>query len=70
MLTATTASFGIKMARTTALLLVALSITSLAGCGRRGALEAPSAIGNAPKDAARPAAPKEDKPFILDGLIK
>ena len=58
------------MARTLAFLLLALSLTSLAGCGRRGALDAPSAIDNPPKDAAAPDAPKEDKPFILDGLIK
>lgn len=58
------------MARTLAFIFIALSLTSLSACGRRGALEAPSAIGNPPKDAAQPDAPKEDKPFILDGLIK
>jgi predicted small lipoprotein YifL len=45
-----------------------LIISSLSACGRRAALEAPSA-------AATPSAPNEtpvvaDKPFVLDGLIK
>jgi predicted small lipoprotein YifL len=58
------------MTRLVALTLIAASLITLSGCGRRGALEAPSAIGNAPKEAAAPDAPKEDKPFVLDGLIK
>lgn len=58
------------MTRLVALTLIAASLMTLSACGRRGALEAPSAIGNPPKEAASPDAPKEDKPFILDGLIK
>ena len=58
------------MTRLVALTLIAASLITLSACGRRGALEAPSAIGNAPKEAPVPDAPKEDKPFILDGLIK
>jgi predicted small lipoprotein YifL len=46
----------------------------LAGCGRKGALEAPPAatLEAAPADAAAPksgAIPKPDKPFVLDGLL-
>ncbi len=58
------------MTRLVALTLIATSLMTLSACGRRGALEAPSAIGNAPKEAAQPDAAKDDKPFILDGLIK
>ncbi len=43
-------------------------LASLSACGRRGALEAPSAAAN-PPEKAQPA-PVEDKPFVLDGLIK
>ncbi len=46
---------------------LAVSI-ALTACGRRGALEAPSAAANPPA-TAQPA-PVEDKPFVLDGLIK
>jgi predicted small lipoprotein YifL len=46
----------------------------LAGCGRKGALEAPPAatVEAAPADTAAPPAgtiPKPDKPFVLDGLL-
>ena len=58
------------MTRLVALTMIAALLFTLSACGRRGALEAPSAIGNAPKEAAAPDEPKEDKPFILDGLIK
>ena len=58
------------MTRLVALTLIAASLFTLSGCGRRGALEAPSAIGNPPKDAALSDTTKEDKPFVLDGLIK
>ena len=58
------------MARTFSILLAAtlLMTLSLTGCGRKGALEAPS-LATAPEKGEK-AAPVEDKPFILDGLIK
>ncbi|MGL4487814.1 MAG: LPS translocon maturation chaperone LptM [Rhizobiaceae bacterium] len=43
-------------------------LATLTACGRRGALEAPSASANPPA-TAQPA-PVEDKPFVLDGLIQ
>jgi predicted small lipoprotein YifL len=49
------------------LLTLSLSFT-VSACGRRGALEAPSAAANPPA-TAQPA-PVEDKPFVLDGLIQ
>ena len=53
-------------------LLIALSAaTALSACGRRGPLEAPSAAANPPAAGEKAAEPQvEDKPFILDGLIK
>ncbi len=58
------------MARTISLVLSAtLMLTlSLTGCGRKGPLEAPS-LATAPEKGEK-APPVEDKPFILDGLIK
>ena len=48
-----------------------LAAASLTACGRRGPLEAPSAAANSPAAGATAAEPQvEDKPFILDGLIK
>ncbi|UXM94983.1 lipoprotein [Bartonella sp. HY329] len=43
---------------------------ALAGCGRKGPLEPPpsSIIENANGEKVQK--PREDKPFILDGLIK
>jgi predicted small lipoprotein YifL len=51
-----------------------VAAVGLAGCGRKGALEAPpsAAVEAAPADAAAPpagAVPKPDKPFVLDGLL-
>ena len=53
-----------------AFLLTTLFALALAGCGVRGNLEPPSAA-NAPVDVdGEPiAAPQEDRPFILDGLL-
>ena len=58
------------MARTISLVLVAtlMMTMSLSGCGRKGPLEAPS-LATATEKSEKPA-PVEDKPFILDGLIK
>ena len=58
------------MPRTFALLLAAALLIPLAACGRKAALEAPSAVPPANGEKAPPAEPKEDKPFILDGLIQ
>jgi predicted small lipoprotein YifL len=51
-----------------------VAAVGLAGCGRKGALEAPpsATVEAAPADAAAPpagAVPKPDKPFVLDGLL-
>ena len=51
------------------LLILCLAAASLTACGRRGPLEAPSATAN-PSATDEKAADVEDKPFILDGLIK
>jgi predicted small lipoprotein YifL len=60
---------GADMARLLTITLAALlAISTLSACGRRGPLEAPSATAN--PSAAEKAPPVEDKPFILDGLIK
>jgi predicted small lipoprotein YifL len=60
---------GFPMTRTFVIVVIALSLTApLSACGRRGALEAPSASANPPATAQQ--APVEDKPFVLDGLIE
>jgi predicted small lipoprotein YifL len=51
---------------TTIIALILMS--SLSACGRRGALDAPSAAANPP--ATSQSAPVEDKKFVLDGLIQ
>ena len=58
------------MPRTPPLILAALLAVTLAasGCGRKADLEKPSAMP-AP-NGEKKAPPVEDKPFILDGLIK
>jgi predicted small lipoprotein YifL len=58
------------MSRTVTLILAAALLVPLAACGRKAALEAPNAIPPAKGEKAPPAEPKEDKPFILDSLIK
>jgi predicted small lipoprotein YifL len=58
------------MSRTVTLILAASLLIPLAACGRKAALEAPSAAPPTNGEKAPPAEPKEDKPFILDGLIK
>ncbi len=60
------------MARLLNVTLAALMmIASLSACGRGGPLEAPSAAANPPAAGEKAAeAQVEDKPFILDGLIK
>ncbi len=58
------------MSRTVTLILAASLLIPLAACGRKAALEAPSAAPPANGEKAPPAEPKEDKPFILDGLIR
>jgi predicted small lipoprotein YifL len=61
---------GTAMSRTVALILAASLLIPLAACGRKAALEAPSAVPAVEGEKAPPAEPKEDKPFILDGLIQ
>ncbi len=50
-------------------LIMAIALSASA-CGRKAALEAPGATPPANGEKAPPAEPKEDKPFILDGLIR
>jgi predicted small lipoprotein YifL len=61
---------GTAMSRTFALILAASLLVPLAACGRKAALEAPNAIPPAKGETAPPAEPVQDKPFILDSLIK
>lgn len=58
--------------RTNTILLIALSgALALSACGRRGPLGAPGATANPPAADQKASEPQvEDKPFILDGLIK
>ena len=58
------------MPRLTPLILAAALALTLTGCGRKAPLDPPSAAPPAEGKKAPPAAPKEDKPFILDGLIR
>lgn len=51
-------------------ILAATLLLPLAACGRKAALDAPNAIPPANGEKAPPAEPVEDKPFILDGLIR
>ncbi len=59
-----------------ALVLALVAATSgLAGCGRRGDLEAPSTTAAAPAQAGQPAKaaetpPPPDRPFVLDPLLR
>lgn len=61
---------GIMKKTLTGLIIVTICGAALAGCGRKGPLEPPpsSMIENA--DGKKVEKPKENKPFILDGLIK
>ena len=52
------------------MIILVLAASALTGCGRRGPLEAPSAAANPETGEKAAAAPAEDKPFILDGLIQ
>ena len=45
-----------------------LMLGFVAACGRAGPLEPPPGAVTAPAQEA-PEAPKEDKPFVLDGLL-
>jgi predicted small lipoprotein YifL len=49
--------------------LVAASL-ALAGCGRKGPLEAPGGAAVQQDDAGKPVSPKPDKHFILDPLVQ
>lgn len=50
------------------LLMIAL-LAGLAACGRAGSLEPPPSAAVTDEDGNKVDAPKEDKPFILDGLL-
>jgi predicted small lipoprotein YifL len=58
------------MSRTFSLIVAASLVIPLASCGRKTALEAPSAVPAVEGEKAPAPEPKEDKPFILDGLIQ
>jgi predicted small lipoprotein YifL len=58
------------MSRTFALILAASLLVPLAACGRKAPLDPPSAAPPVNGEKAPPAAPAQDKPFILDGLIR
>jgi len=54
------------------ILLLLIIVVAAAGCGRRGALEAPAnasvvTVGENGEEQTQEV--KEDKPFILDGLL-
>lgn len=51
-------------------LIVISASASLSACGRRGPLEVPSAAANPQSGETAEATPVEDKPFVLDGLVK
>jgi predicted small lipoprotein YifL len=57
------------MSRTFPLFLAAALLVSLSACGRKADLERPSAMP-APNNGPKTTEPVEDKPFVLDGLIK
>ncbi len=59
------------MPRTSPILIVSALAASLAlsSCGRKADLERPSAMP-APANGQNASEPVDDKPFILDGLIK
>jgi predicted small lipoprotein YifL len=57
------------MSRTLPFLVAVALLISLSGCGRKADLEKPSALP-APETGEKPAAPAQDKPFVLDGLIQ
>lgn len=51
------------------ILFLILSLGALAACGRAGPLEPPSASVSAKADDDAEETPKEDRPFILDGIL-
>jgi predicted small lipoprotein YifL len=57
------------MSRIFALTLAASLLVPLSACGRKAPLDAPSAVP-VKEGEKQPEPPVEDKPFILDKLIK
>lgn len=50
---------------------IAVLAAALSGCGRKGGLERPGAITtNPPAQGTETTPPKEDRRFILDGLLE
>lgn len=60
---------GTQMSRTLTLVLAALLLIPLSACGRKAPLDAPSAVP-VKEGEKQPEPPVEDKPFVLDRLIK
>lgn len=61
------------MTQLTRTFLLMLALSALAACGRAGPLEPPPSSVVAPaddaEDEAAEDAPKQDRPFILDGIL-
>jgi predicted small lipoprotein YifL len=58
------------MSRIPVLILAAIVLSlALSACGRKAPLDAPSAVP-VKQGEKQPEAPMEDKPFVLDRLIK
>ncbi len=57
------------MSRTLTLVLATLLLIPLSACGRKAPLDAPSAVP-VKEGEKQPEPPVEDKPFVLDRLIK
>ncbi|MEM8542275.1 MAG: lipoprotein [Pseudomonadota bacterium] len=61
------------MTQFTRTFLLMLALSALAACGRAGPLEPPPSSVAAPADdagdSASEDAPKQDRPFILDGIL-
>lgn len=69
-ITPTWLMFMTQLTRTFILMLV---LSAIAACGRAGPLQPPSASATAPAEDSEAveaeAAPKPDRPFILDGIL-
>lgn len=54
----------------TVLVITGICSAALVGCGRKGPLEPPPSSMIEDQNGNKVQKPREDKPFILDGLIK
>lgn len=58
------------MTQLTRTFILMLTLSALAACGRAGPLEPPPSSVSTPAENAEEAeAPKQDRPFILDGIL-